>query len=566
MTRSIRALAGIACLALLVCLAPAQTADIKAADATPAPTLAFDIADVHASPHDNNPFMRGGALHGDRYILRQATMVDLIANAYAVENDNVLNGPAWLDTDRFDIAAKAPRTTSPDDVRLMLRGLLTDRFKLTLHADTKPLPAFVLSVGKGGSKMKEAAGSGLPGCDFQPPPQNVTPGPPSTISFSCHNERMDTFVKFLRQVARPYLTQPAVDSTGLTGSYDFDIKWNFQPSKDGGGNTIFDAVDKQLGLKLEAKTAPLPVVIVDSVNEKPTPNPAGLDKAFPPPPPSEFDVAVIKPSPPDVKGIQGMIRGDQVNLQGGTLQFLITFAWNINDDMVADPPKWLNQDKFDLIAKAAVPDATPGPPGNDNSIDIDDLRAMVKNLLADRFKLQSHMEDRPADAYTLLAANPKMKKADPLNRTGCKEGPGPDGKDPRIANPVLGRLLSCQNMSMAQFADRLQSLAPGYIKVPVLDSTRIDGAYDFTLSFSGVGQLRGGNGNPPPAPSGDSSASSASASTASAGSTTSTAADPSGGLSLPDAIYKQLGLKLEKQKRPVPMLVIDHIEEKPTEN
>ncbi len=62
-------------------------------------------------------------------------------------------------------------------------------------------------------------------------------------------------------------------------------------------------------------------------------------------------------------------------------------------------------------------------------------------MFADRFQMTSHFEDRPVEAFTLIATNPKMKKADPLNRTHCKEGPGPDGKDPRIANPILGRLL-----------------------------------------------------------------------------------------------------------------------------
>ena len=115
---------------------------------------AFDIAEIHTSPHANNPFMHGGDLHGDRYYVRQASMVDLIANAYGVENANVLRGPAWLDTDRFDITAKAPRTTESDTVKVMLRTLLADRFSLVVHPDTKPLPAFVLTVGKGGPKLK----------------------------------------------------------------------------------------------------------------------------------------------------------------------------------------------------------------------------------------------------------------------------------------------------------------------------------------------------------------------------------------------------------------------------
>jgi len=105
-------------------------------------------------------------------------------------------------------------------------------------------------------------------------------------------------------------------------------------------------------------------------------------------------------------------------------------------------------------------------------------------------------------------------------------------------------------MTMAQFGTMLQTLANGYIHTPVLDSTGLTDAYDFTLSFSTAGQLQsgGGSGNPPPP--GDAPL----------------ASDPSGALSLPDAMNKQLGVKLVQQKRPVPALVIDHIEEKPTDN
>jgi uncharacterized protein (TIGR03435 family) len=163
--------------------------------------------------------------------------------------------------------------------------------------------------------------------------------------------------------------------------------------------------------------------------------------------------------------------------------------------------------------------------------------------------MKSHIEDRTIEAFTLVAANPHMTKADPLNRTGCKEGPGPDGKDTRIANPVLGRLVHCQNMTMAQFADQLPNLANGYIFTPVLDSTGLKDAYDFTLSFSGAAQLRGAK---PPSNS--------------ANSDPTAAVDPTGGLSLPNAMARQLGVKLVKENRTSPVLVIDHIEEKPTEN
>src|SRR5271163_2378015 len=94
-----RVFAGVALLALLCRPVFGETADTR-------PT--FDVADVHVSPHRSFPFPDGGALHGDRYVLRQATMLDLIAAAYGLDDTNVQGGPIWLETDRFDVVAKAP--------------------------------------------------------------------------------------------------------------------------------------------------------------------------------------------------------------------------------------------------------------------------------------------------------------------------------------------------------------------------------------------------------------------------------------------------------------------------
>src|SRR5262249_1445191 len=151
------------------------------------------------------------------------------------------------------------------------------------------------------------------------------------------------------------------------------------------------------------------------------------------------------------------------------------------------------------------------------------------------FKLKMHFEDRMVPAYTLSSVKPKMAKADPTTRTGCYEGPGPDGKDPRVANPMLSRLLYCRNMTMAQFAEKLPIQANGYVHSAVLDKTGLTDAYDFTLSFSGAGLLQNPQGPGQPGPAG---------------------ADPNGALSLSDAVSKQLGLKLELEKRLAPVLVI----------
>jgi len=222
--------------------------------------------------------------------------------------------------------------------------------------------------------------------------------------------------------------------------------------------------------------------------------------------------------------------------------------------MIFGAPKSAETDRWDIVAKAPAAAAIIGAnTGQDElPVDLDMLIDMLKTLLAQRFGMKYHMEDRPMPGYTLSTIKPKMKKADPTSRTSCKEGPAVLSKtDSRDANPILGRLLTCTNTSMAQFAELLPTLANGYVHSAVLDSTGLQGGWDFTLSFSTIGQLRGrdGQGGNPNAING-----------------TSDAADPNGAISLPDAMEKQLGIKMELQKRPVQVMVIDHLEQRPGDN
>ena len=140
--------------------------------------------------------MAGGVLRAGRYEIRNATMVDLVKTAYGVDDDKVLGGPSWLETDRFDVIAKAPAGATADTAKVMLQNLLADRFKLTVHKDNKPLPAYLLAAAKGAPKLKAASGSGQTGCQAPPP----SPGPPApgvivNIIVSCRNLTMAAFVR-----------------------------------------------------------------------------------------------------------------------------------------------------------------------------------------------------------------------------------------------------------------------------------------------------------------------------------------------------------------------------------
>src|ERR1700733_13129419 len=248
----------------------------------------FEVWDAHFRPGRVPPFSFGGGIAGDKFVLRNATMVELISAAYGIDGDRVIGGPTWLDADRFDVVAKAAPNTSPENMRSMLQGALGDRFKLVIHHAVKPMPAYVLTLGKGKPKLKESDGTGAAGCEAQ----KQSPGGSRQFSeFSCRNMTMEAFAQSLHQLAKSYMTKPVVDSTALHGTWDFDVKWMPLAALAYAGHdavSVFDAVDKQLGLQLELQTSPLPVLVVDSVNETPTENSPEVAKVFPESPRREF--------------------------------------------------------------------------------------------------------------------------------------------------------------------------------------------------------------------------------------------------------------------------------------
>jgi uncharacterized protein (TIGR03435 family) len=538
----LRFVLGVALVALLSLPVYGQTA---------ANTPTFDIADVHEGSKSPTVGMTGGQLRNGRYELHNATMVDLIRTAYSVDAEKVVGGPNWLEADRFTVIAKAPQSTPLPTVKLMLQSLLADRFKLTLRQDTKTMSTFVLTVAGGKHKMKEAAGPGT-GCQGQP--QQPEPGvvPPQVAV--CRGITMAAFADLLPRAAGAYVTSPVTDQTGLTEPFDFELRWHArQLLTQAGADAIplFDALEKQLGLKLEQKQLPATAYVVDTVNRTPTANSPEVAKVLPPPPPPEFEVATIKPTDPEFKGTRAQIQPTgMVNVSGMPLKQMIQLAWDRNNADLVDAPKWTEDARFDLVARAfASTTQTDVPP-----IEIDTLRQMLRTLLIERFKMKTHFEDRSLNAYTLTASEkPRLTKADPSSRMRCQEGPAAGAPDPRTRFPTRNRLITCQNLTMAQFADRLMALAGGYVQIPVADKTGLEGGWDFTLNFSAIGIFqnagRGGEAGPAGAAGGGALA----------------ASDPNGAISLPEAIDKQLGLKLDMQKRPVPVLVIDSIAEKPVD-
>jgi uncharacterized protein (TIGR03435 family) len=429
----------------------------------------------------------------------------------------------------------------------MLQTLLRERFHLVTHADTKSFPGHALVQNAGQIKLKQATGADGEGA-CTPQPNEEAGGVPLAV-LSCRGVTMAAFVATLKARGGAYLDGDVVDATNLNGRWDFDLRWTPKlvlARAGADGISLTTALDRQLGLTLESRALNLPVLIVDAADETPTANPSGVARDLPAPPPAEFDVADIKISAPDAPSSGRLQAGGRLDLQGMTMKTLIRLAWNLNDDeLLAGGPKWLDTTKYSVVARSTS--AIGGVAGN-LQIDIDDLRLMLRALLVQRFALTTHFEDRPVSAYTLVADKPKLNAADLAHRTNCREGVEPGARDPRTTNPALSRLVTCQNMTLRQFAEDLPRFAGGYIHVPVVDASGLEGAWDFTLSFSPSSQA-----NP------------SATSTATPGSPLG-AADPNGALSLFDAVQRQLGLKLELRKRPMPVLVIDRVNEQPSDN
>ena len=196
--------------------------------------------------------------------MRDVTVHTCIKWAYGVQ-DSQISGPAWLDSDHFDITAKADAPATDEQMKQMLQTLLADRFKLNFHHQNKELKAFVLTVAKSGLKLTPAASpEGMP---FR---QNSANG---TVAKSMSIREFGDFISGPLQM-------PVVDETGLTGKYDFAIDFtpylpapskNMDGTKPDTTSILMAALQDELGLKLEARKTQVDVVVIDHV-EKPSAN------------------------------------------------------------------------------------------------------------------------------------------------------------------------------------------------------------------------------------------------------------------------------------------------------
>jgi uncharacterized protein (TIGR03435 family) len=243
--------------------APPPPPKLMAADANPS----FEVATI--KPNDSGaPSMQGLTVNGRNFNTRNSSLGDLIAFAYNLQPKQIIGAPDWMDKDRFDIAAVPDVDGAPNvnQLRVMVRKLMADRWKLAFHHDKKELSAFVLTVGKNGEKLTaNTSGGPLPGLGFRPIPGGMM--------LVVNNGTMADFTGFLQLLV---LDRPVVDHTGLTGKYDLSFKFmpddslfNGHPPKPGAttDNTetlpgFFEGI-QTVGLKLDAEKTPVDVIVID---------------------------------------------------------------------------------------------------------------------------------------------------------------------------------------------------------------------------------------------------------------------------------------------------------------
>jgi uncharacterized protein (TIGR03435 family) len=305
--------------AVLACsLAPGQTTD-KA--------LTFDAAVIKpfVPPTGGRGMImlrggRGGPGSTDPGRIHYPTMTvkDLLTIAYGVK-DFQISGPPWLAEERFDIQATMPPQTTKEQFHIMLQNLLAERFKVTIHRETKELPMYSMVVAKNGPKMKESAPVSPEESKAEPkdapPPPPLMSGPlklgPDGFPILPMNFggrggfnmlMMNGRARFMAQQQTMHdladrlsqqLSRPVTDATGLTAKYDFTLTFLPEgmmntgkmlgppPGAEGRGPSdaeveappdIFTAMQSQLGLKLEPKKGPVDLIVVDHAEKTPTEN------------------------------------------------------------------------------------------------------------------------------------------------------------------------------------------------------------------------------------------------------------------------------------------------------
>jgi len=232
---------------------------VALSDSAPAPV--FEVATIKPAAPSPDGHTHINYPADERFSAINITLLKLMQWAYDMPATQILEGPAWMDTTRFDIEAKSGsemdgllKTMSSEEWRRlrrrMVQALLAERYSLKLHPETRVLPAYDLVVSKGGSKLEMSKADG----------RTVGSG---ADHFNGKGLTSTLIAEELSQIAG----RVVVDKTGLSDRYDFKLRWtpDGAPASDESPPSFFTAVQEQLGLKLEPAKEPVPVLVIDHI-------------------------------------------------------------------------------------------------------------------------------------------------------------------------------------------------------------------------------------------------------------------------------------------------------------
>jgi bla regulator protein blaR1 len=255
----------------------------------------FDVASVKRSTGTIEDPRRLNVSPTGSFTATNVTVRALLRYAYDVQDFQIAGGPAWLNDDRFNVLAKAPDWTPAARIRLMLRSLLMERFKLRVHNETREAPLYALVIARKDGALGPELRRSQADCADAPPQGQGPPDPAMRCNYVGPTPGSDlapgrgrmairgiTMEGLARQLA-PVVRRGIIDRTGLDGYFDgdFDIAAEFGPPPPPPGvrdpldrpslPSLFSLFPEQLGLRLEATRGPVEVIVTDAI-EKPTAN------------------------------------------------------------------------------------------------------------------------------------------------------------------------------------------------------------------------------------------------------------------------------------------------------
>lgn len=239
--------------------------------------LQFEVATIKPNK-SGDPGAHVGTDGPRRFSSENASLQFLVQWAWSVREFQIVGGPKWFSSDRFDIQAVAEGDATFEQSRLMLRTLLEDRFRLKVHREKREQPVYILTQSKNGAKIQPLPPGGCVELDAitKPPAEGETPpklcgsagwGPSEVKGTGLTMANLATYLS-------DALERPVIDQTGLAGFYDIELIWTPDDSVAAAadlGPSIFTAIQEQLGLRLDASRTPAEVLVIDSA-QPPTEN------------------------------------------------------------------------------------------------------------------------------------------------------------------------------------------------------------------------------------------------------------------------------------------------------